>query len=182
MPGGLLNRQPARRISKGHELILFLIHDGKGLKLFRPGLPNGFWFTRAGAQFQQVPAGLDGQQFFDLVAKGLLVRGPVECDLAEDRFEMVAGQRADRQEIGFTWIEISLEFGLGENDPALAAFGQDDPLGAVAVLFEQRKMLGGSFERFFFQLFFDAFELLVKESELLMKRKTALDELWNFGR
>ncbi len=94
----------------------------------RAGFPNRFRFGWSGAEFKQLPGSFSGKESIHLTAKSLSVDGPIKRNLAKQRFEMIAGQRPNREEVRFTGIEIRFDFGLGKDNAAFATLAQGDPL------------------------------------------------------
>jgi len=89
---------------------------------------------------------------------------------------MIAGQRPNGEEVRFTGIEVGLNLGLGKDNAAFAALPQGDPLGSLAVLFQQGQMFGRPGGSLVFQPFFDLLKLIVKDAELLMNREAAFNQ------
>lgn len=145
----------------------------------RTGFPYRLGFRRAGAEFKQLPGSFRREEIVHLTAKCLLFHGPEQRDLAEERFEVIAGQRPNGEEVRGAGIEIGFDLGFGKDNAAFAAIGQDDPLRALAVLVQQGQVFGRAGSGLVFQPVLDLLELLIEERELLVNRETAFDQLGN---
>ncbi len=144
-----------------------------------PCLPYRFRFRRTGAEFKQLSGNFRREQVIYLAAKVLSFDRPEKRDLAEQRFEVITGQRANGEKVRRAGIKIGFGFGIGKDNSAFAAIGEDDPLRSLAVLFQQGQMFVWPSRSLIFQPIFDFLELLVKGGELLMNRETAFDQLGN---
>ena len=141
----------------------------------RSCLPYRFRFRRTGAEFKQLSGSFRREEVVHLAAKVLSFDRSEKRDLAEQRFEVIAGQRTDREEVRSAGIKIGFGFGIGEDNSAFAAIGDDDPLRSLAILFQQGQMFVWPSGSLIFQSIFDFLELLVKEGELLMDGETTFD-------
>jgi len=115
------------------------------------------------------------EEILHLVAKGFPVRRAIKRDLAKKRFEVVAGQRLNREEIRLLRVEVRFQFGIGKNDAALATITECDPLSSFAVLLQEVYMFGGSSGGLLFQPFFDIAEPFVEEDEIEEKGVSAFN-------
>jgi hypothetical protein len=142
-----------------------------GCGLFLASLPNNFWFALAGAEFEQLPDGFGSEKAIGRFAEGLFVGRSVDRHLAEDLLEMIARERPDGEKIRFSRIELGFDLGFRKNDAAFAAGPESNPLRALTNFVQQRDKFIGTGGGVKLELFFDFFEFLVEDGELLMNGK-----------
>jgi hypothetical protein len=142
-----------------------------GYGLFLASLPNNFRFALAGAEFEQLPDGFGGEKAICRFAEGLFAGRSVNRHLPKELLEMIARERLDGEKVRFSRIELGFDPGFGKNDAAFTTGPEHDPLRTLAIFVQQGNKFIGADRGVKLELFFDFFEFLVEDGELVMKGK-----------